>query len=255
MGKAMTVMRFFCQLIGFSTSLCLGCLGIVVLNGLTLGRANSWVNPNLIRLFGRALLWAARVKLVLEPAVVAEFAVSRRRIILLNHSSTLDMFIMTAFWAPGTVAIVKREFIWMPLLGWATLALRFVLLDRRNRERAVASMDQAALRVKRENLGITIAPEGTRSKTGELAKFKQGAFHLAAKAEAPLVPVLLHGPRWLWPRSQMACHPGIVTVRLLPELVPLPPDAPPEAFHAQADAAHAAYAFAIAEMDATVPVQ
>lgn len=143
----------------------------------------------------------------------------------------------------------------MPFFGWAALALRFVLVDRGNRERAVASMVRAAERIKRENRGIVVAPEGTRSRTGELQRFKLGAFHLAAQAEAPLVPVVMHGNAVLWPRSQLACRPGIVTIRVLPELAPLPSDAAADAFHSQADAAHAAYAAALAEMAATVPVQ
>lgn len=247
-------LRFVCQAAGFALACLLGCTGIVVGNLVTLGRAGDRVNLPLIRFFGRSVLWASGVRLVLEPAVAAEFSRPRRRIISLNHTSTLDMFVMTAFWAPSQAAIIKREFIFMPVLGWAALALRFVLVDRGNRERAMASMARAAERVRRENLGITIAPEGTRSKSGELGAFKLGAFHLAAAAEAPIVPLVLHGPRDLWPRTERMCRPGVVTVRLLPEITPLSPDAGHDAFHAQAAALRARYAEEIARMEATIAV-
>ena len=36
-------------------------------------------------------------------------------------------------------------------------------------------------------------PEGTRSRTGELLPFKKGAFILAIRAQAPVVPTAIYG--------------------------------------------------------------
>ena len=40
---------------------------------------------------------------------------------------------------------------------------------------------------------IAIFPEGTRSKDGEIHRFKSGAFTLAKEAGVPILPVVLHG--------------------------------------------------------------
>lgn len=53
-------------------------------------------------------------------------------------------------------------------------------------------------------------PEGTRSKTGRLLPFKNGAFKMAYKAGAPVVPVsivnsgVMMPPGWMFP--MMAGH-------------------------------------------------
>jgi 1-acyl-sn-glycerol-3-phosphate acyltransferase len=40
-----------------------------------------------------------------------------------------------------------------------------------------------------------IFPEGTRSKTGELGDFKDGAFRLAIEKQVPIVPLAVRGTR------------------------------------------------------------
>jgi 1-acyl-sn-glycerol-3-phosphate acyltransferase len=42
-------------------------------------------------------------------------------------------------------------------------------------------------------VSIWIAPEGTRSLTGQLGPLKKGGFHLAAEAGAPIVPIAING--------------------------------------------------------------
>jgi 1-acyl-sn-glycerol-3-phosphate acyltransferase len=195
------------------------------------------------------------VHLVLEPPVVAELSRRRRRVLTFNHNSTMDIMVMTALWPNGTVAVVKREMLWVPLMGTAMYFLDFLPLDRGNHDRATASLHAAAARVREADLTLMIAPEGTRSRTGELQPFKLGAFHLAAEADAPIVPLAVHGTRELWPRWQLQCNPGTVTVRLLPEQ-PSGHGQPqtPEAVRERAQRLHTCYEATLAEMRATVPV-
>lgn len=220
----------------------------------TLGRATHTVAPKMIRWWGRTMLRIVGIRLVLEPPVIAELARRRRRVLTFNHFSTMDMFVMTALWPDGTVAVVKREMMWIPLMGTALYFLDFLPLNRGNHAKATASLHAAAARVRRGDLTLMIAPEGTRSKSGELQRFKLGAFHLAADADAPLVPLALHGTLQLWPRWQKHCNPGAVTVRLLPEQPSGHGDASPAAIHARAAALQTLYAEALAEMARTIPV-
>lgn len=169
----------------------------------------------LVHWWGRTTLWIFSVRLVIEPSAARELARRRRRVLTFNHSSTLDICLMTALWPPGCVAVVKRELLHIPLMGQAIALLDFLPLDRGNAQVAQASLKAAAERMRHDDLTVMIAPEGTRSPDGSLQAFKLGAFHLAAHAEAPIVPLVLHGVPQIWPRSQWYARPGVVTARIL----------------------------------------
>lgn len=222
---------------------------LLLLVGGTIDRAR-FVTP-LLRAWGRTCLAALGVRLVLEPAAAAELAKVRRRVLTLNHASTLDMVVVTAFWPEGGIIVMKREFLRMPVFGWVVGVIDAVPIDRTNRERAAAALDEAARVVREKDRTIIVAPEGTRSRTGELQRFKLGAFHMSQKAEAPIVPLVLHGTRELWPMGQIDCRSGTVTVRMLPEV---PPPAAGQDVHPIADRLRDAYADELDRMRATVPV-
>ncbi len=174
-----------------------------------------WVQP-LVRLWARTLLAICRVKVVIEPP--GTWPDGGRRIVTINHASTLDMIVVCAYWPPMGSGIVKQEFMRVPLLGQGAAAIGLVPVDRGSPERSRASLAHAADLMRRYDLSVILAPEGTRSKSGELLPFKLGAFHLGKAADAPIMPLVMHGPQQLWPRNRLSCRGGTVTVRQLPSI-------------------------------------
>jgi 1-acyl-sn-glycerol-3-phosphate acyltransferase len=79
-----------------------------------------------------------------------------------------------------------------PILGRGFDQVGFVPIEREHRERATQAIDRAAASVQSGN-SLLMFPEGTRSRTGELLPFKKGAFVLALKAQAPIVPAAIFG--------------------------------------------------------------
>jgi 1-acyl-sn-glycerol-3-phosphate acyltransferase len=65
-------------------------------------------------------------------------------------------------------------------------------VDRSNPEAAAASID-LAVSVIRSGKSFVLFPEGTRSRQDSMLPFKKGAFVLAIKAAAPVVPFTLLG--------------------------------------------------------------
>ena len=59
---------------------------------------------------------------------------------------------------------------------------------------------------------IIIYPEGTRTTTGKLGKFKPGPAILALRKDVPVVPVYMDGLRELRPKGQKLAQPGPVHV-------------------------------------------
>lgn len=209
----------------------------------------------LIRTWGRVMLFIARIELVIEEPARRELERRRRRVITFNHTSTMDMFLITALWPPQGSAVIKKEMLYLPLMGQAMWSAKFVALDRSNREKSASSLAAAAERMRRYDLSVAIAPEGTRSLSGELQKFKLGAFHMAAAADAPIVPLVLHGAGILWPRWQRHSNRGRVTIRLLPEMPSGAEDTSNAAVHERSVRLHALYEAELAVMLRDVSIE
>ena len=83
----------------------------------------------------------------------------------------------------------------------------YIEIDRNNREKALQSIDEAALRIWRGKSIMTF-PEGTRSRDGEIKSFKQGTFYLAIKSGVPIVPVSIIGSGQIMPKRSLRISPG-----------------------------------------------
>ena len=69
---------------------------------------------------------------------------------------------------------------------------RFVPIERDNREQSGRAIDEAVGMLVNGDSFVTF-PEGTRSRTRSLLPFKKGIFIMAIKAQAPIVPIAIHG--------------------------------------------------------------
>ena len=111
-----------------------------------------------------------------------------------NHQSNVDPPILFTFLHPRLHILFKAELLKLPLLGRVFLAGGFVPVVRENREQAMASIAAGAESLRAGN-SFLIFPEGTRSRTSEMLPFKKGGFIMALTAQAPVVPVAIHGGR------------------------------------------------------------
>ncbi|MCH2421396.1 MAG: 1-acyl-sn-glycerol-3-phosphate acyltransferase [Candidatus Poseidoniia archaeon] len=132
-----------------------------------------------------------------------------------NHTSALDIFISMAICPYGGCGVGKKEVVKIPFFGWAYWLSGHLVIDRGNRGKAVASMNQLSKFVNDKKLSIWIWPEGTRSMDGKLIPFKKGFVHLALATGLPIVPVVLHGAHKRWPAKTMQFYPGEVKVEVL----------------------------------------
>lgn len=136
-----------------------------------------------------------------------------------NHQSNVDPPLLFEVLHRRIHVLYKHELDQIPILARAFRLGGFIPIDRRNRERAMRSIDAGAASIRAGN-SFLIFPEGTRSRTDELLPFKKGGFIMAIKAQAPIVPVAICGGRgamrrgsWLiWPvTARIAVGPPIET--------------------------------------------
>jgi putative phosphoserine phosphatase/1-acylglycerol-3-phosphate O-acyltransferase len=92
-----------------------------------------------------------------------------------------------------------------------------VFIDRGDTQKAIEALKPAVAAL-REGRSIAIAPEGTRSRTGKLARFKKGAFHIAMQAGVPIVPIVFRNALDVLPRGAVVLRPATVEVVVLPPI-------------------------------------
>jgi 1-acyl-sn-glycerol-3-phosphate acyltransferase len=89
-------------------------------------------------------------------------------------------------------------------------ALGFFPVDRDILDLTVV---RTMFRILRSGRGIGIAPEGTRSPTGEVQAFKSGFVKLALKTNAPIFPVGIEGAHEALPKGAVIPRPKKIIVR------------------------------------------
>jgi 1-acyl-sn-glycerol-3-phosphate acyltransferase len=136
-------------------------------------------------------------------------------IYVMNHSSLLDAFLGIWLCPVGGCGVFKKETVKIPFFGQLAWLSGHLLLDRFNKDKAVATLKHTAEFVKKNGVGIWIMPEGTRSKDGRLLPFKKGFVHLAVATGFPVVPIVIHGAHKNWEKGTFAFNPMELKVEVL----------------------------------------
>lgn len=162
---------------------------LVGVAGLLIGLCRPF-NPDNSRLFAR--LYSLPATWFMGLRVKAEVGPLRDQppgcVIVANHQSNFDLFVLGHVVPRRTVAIGKKSLGWIPLFGQLFWLGGNVLVDRSNAYQARKAL-QLTTRILRNDTSIWIFPEGTRNSGEHLLAFKKGAFHMAVEAGVPIVPV------------------------------------------------------------------
>ena len=139
----------------------------------------------------------------------------RPAIFIANHTSTLDVFLFAVSAPTGSSAIIKKEMVYVPILGQLALLSGHLLIDRHHRSRALEAIGLIGALVSAKGLSIFVMPEGTRSPDGSIQPFKRGFVHLACATGLPVVPLVFHGAAKRWPMGAWTVDPGEVCIEVL----------------------------------------
>lgn len=170
-------------------------------------------------------IWCVRAGMAIlgirtEVAGAEHIQRERAALYTVNHASNVEppiLFAVLRELTPGLKVVYKAVLRKLPILGRGFEVVGFVPIERDNRERATQAIDLAVCRVEQGH-SLLMFPEGTRSRRGELLPFKKGAFILAIKAQAPVVPTAIHGANHAMRKGSPLIWPTTVRVHFGPPI-------------------------------------
>jgi len=130
-----------------------------------------------------------------------------------NHQSHIDPPVLYEALHPEMRILYKAEIDRLPILPRAFRLAGFIPVDRKNKEAGMRAIEAAAASIRAGN-SFLVFPEGTRSPTDDMLPFKKGAFIMAIKAQAPIVPIAIKGGRDAMRRGSRVIQPVTITIRV-----------------------------------------
>ena len=171
--------------------------------------ARGWAGSN---------LWLAKMLCGLDWVVEGRENIPHEgaHISMWKHTSTWETMAQMVV-MPPQAWVLKREILWIPLVGWATWMLKCIAIDRGAGHRAVNQvLDQGRDRLA-AGIWVLIFPEGTRVESGLTRKYGMSGSLLASQTGAKLVPVA-HNAGDFWRRRGLLKQPGRIRVVIGPPI-------------------------------------
>ena len=164
-----------------------------------------------------SMLWLLSKLCALNYSVEGrEHLPDRSSIVLLKHSSAWETLAQIKIF-PAQTWVLKRELMWVPILGWVLWFLNPIAIDRRGGSFAVQQvLDQGRERLA-DGLWVMVFPEGTRMPVGQTRRYGMSGALLASGAGLPVIPVA-HNAGYFWPRRGWLKRPGTIRVVIGPPI-------------------------------------
>lgn len=179
--------KYFRYIVAFTRLLLVGILTLLILivaiPCLYISGKSRKVSYTTARVWGRSALFLLNVKVNVLGQKPSE-----RVLLMPNHQSFLDIFLVLGYYPSSIVA--KKEIGDWPLLKFAVDLGRVILVDRARVIGAVKAMRDIQAEIQSGG-SVILFPEGTTYE-GPLTKaFKPGSFKIAEDSNTPIVPVAI----------------------------------------------------------------
>ena len=193
--------------------LLLVCLVMKYINKPLLDRFIMWI----IKAFMKGIKWASGGKVIYRG--LENIPKDQAVLYVGNHNSFFDIVYTYAI-LPGNVGfIAKKELEHVPIIAWAMKLSYSLFLDRDNMKQGLATILKAIEYVK-YGASLFIFPEGTSSRDGKMADFKEGSLKIATKSGCPIVPVALSNTAEVFENHLPKIKAVPVIIEFLPAIDP-----------------------------------
>lgn len=218
MSEPMTITNYFRSILGMLLFVILFIIAIpliLLIILLSFGKATDFVIRTFAPAIARPVLWVIGIRFNVQhhgkpydgPAVV-----------IINHSSTLDILTMMAVGLDKIRFVAKWELQYFPFFFIVGRLTGQVFIKRQKSEQAIQTLVNTYERLKRQQLSVMVAPEGSRKHEGIIGPFKKGAFRMAIDLNYPMVPIYFEGNNRLSFGGSIMARSGEITAHIHPPI-------------------------------------
>lgn len=167
---------------------------------------------NIMHKFSKFVCWICLKSLGVRIKVEGQQPRKGGYIYMFNHSSFIDVFLFGYCTNSPCTAIIAEENYKYPI--WSSMLKKYkaIPIKRQNKQSAIESIRKGE-KLLRLGYNIVILPEGTRTITGNMKRFKKGGFHMAYNTKASIVPVGCIGAFEFKPKNRWTISPRTVTIK------------------------------------------
>jgi len=151
--------------------------------------------------------------LLVWPRLKGTFPRDGTYIIMMNHSSFIDVFIFPLIPRGIYTGVTAVENFKMPIFSSLIRRIKAIPIERENIGAAIESIKKAEM-VLNQGIHVGILPEGTRTLNGRVGSLKKGGFHMAINTHTPIVPVGVIGAFNFKPKNRWWIKPVPITINI-----------------------------------------
>jgi 1-acyl-sn-glycerol-3-phosphate acyltransferase len=189
-------------------------MGTLSLGGSLFDSHGRWQHA-CARIWSRLILKTSRIRVTVKGLEHAGRGTPM--IFCVNHQSSMDIPVLLLNLPFQFRFIAKRSLFRYPFMGWHLRRSGHIAVARDRPGEARRSLDEAARKI-RDGYPVVVFPEGGRSRTGEILRFKSGAFRLAVLSGVAVTPVTLNGTRKVLKPDTVHVRPGHVEMIIHPPI-------------------------------------
>ena len=182
--------------------------------GTTIGNGHFWgYYPG--RWWAKIILWTLLIPVKVEGREKLEKG--RSYVFVANHQGIFDIFLIYGHLGRNFKWMMKHQIQKIPFVGYACRKSHQIMVNKSGVSKIRKTYDDARDILQHANCSVVVFPEGARSFTGHMGKFRKGAFALADELQLPVVPLTINGSFDILPRTRgfvniVAWHPLRLTI-------------------------------------------
>lgn len=165
---------------------------------------NGDLQHGFARLWSRIIL--ATIGVRVQVSGMDKVDLSKAHVFVVNHLSALDVPSLYTSMPCRFRILAKKELFSYPFMGWHLRRSGQIPIELGSMRATLRSLNMAAESMK-SNLPLMVFPEGGRSQDGHLQEFMSGAFYIAIKAQADIIPMALVGTFQILPMNTWHIQP------------------------------------------------